>query len=98
MVRHVVLLTFVDGTSDEEIAAIADALRELPSKIPSLRSYVVGTDLGLAEDNADLVVVADVDDVDGFHAYRDHPEHQRVLQEMIRPILASRVAAQHELP
>ncbi len=96
MVRHVVLLTFVDGTSAEEVESIAAALRELPSQIPELRSYVVGRDLGLAEDNADLVVVADTDDVEGYVAYRDHPEHQRIIAERIRPVLAARTAAQHE--
>jgi hypothetical protein len=98
MVRHVVLLTFVEGTTADTVEAIATALRELPEQIPELRSYVVGVDLDLADDNADLVVVADVDDVDGYLAYRDHPEHQRVIAEMIRPILASRTAAQHEHP
>lgn len=97
MVRHVVLLTFVDGTPAEEIESIAEALRRLPAQIPELRSYVVGVDLDLADDNADLVVVADVDDVDGYVAYRDHPEHQRIIAERIRPILARRAAAQHEL-
>ena len=95
MVRHVVLLTFVDGTPAEEVESIAASLRELPDHIPELRAYVVGTDLGLADDNADLVVVADTDDVDGYLAYRDHPLHQQVIAERIRPILASRTAAQH---
>jgi hypothetical protein len=95
MVRHVVLLTFIDGTPAEEVEAIAAALRELPAQIPELRSYVVGVDLDLAADNADLVVVADVDDVDGYVAYRDHPEHRRIITERIAPILASRTAAQH---
>ena len=66
MVRHVVLLTLVDGTPAEEIESIAAAQRGLPAQIPELRSYVVGVDLDLADDNADLVVVADVDDVHGY--------------------------------
>jgi hypothetical protein len=94
MVRHVVLLTFTDAATDAEIDGIATALRTLPDQIPELRHYVVGVDLGLAEDNADLQVVADTDDVDGYLAYRDHPEHQRIIAEQIRPILASRTAAQ----
>lgn len=96
MLRHVVLLTFQERTPPEEIERIATELRALPAQIPELRSYMVGTDAGLAEDNADLVVVADLDDVEGFVAYRDHPAHQRVITESIRPILVSRTAVQHE--
>lgn len=94
MVRHVVLLTFNDDATTAEIDAIVTALRALPDQIPELRQYVVGVDLGLADDNADLQVTADTDDIDGYFAYRDHPEHQRIVIEQIRPILASRTAAQ----
>ncbi len=94
MVRHVVLLTFDEAATAEEIEAVATALRTLPALIPELRNYVVGVDLGLADDNADVQVVADTDDLDGYFAYRDHPEHQRILIEQIRPILSSRTASQ----
>lgn len=97
VIRHVVLLTFLDGTPTERIDEIADALRSLPAAIPELQRYVVGKDLGLAADNADLVVVADVDDIDGYAAYRDHPAHMHVITALIRPVLAVRTAVQHEL-
>ena len=42
------------------------------------------------------MVVADFDDVDGYLVYRDHPDHQAVIQELIRPILAARAAVQHD--
>lgn len=99
MVRHVALLTFQPNTPRADLDAVADALRTLPGRIPDLRGYSVGVDLGLAGadgGNADLSIVADVDDVAGYEAYRDHPEHQRIIAEMIRPILASRVAVQHQ--
>ena len=44
----------------------------------------------------DFAVVADFDDVAGYVTYRDDPEHQRIIAELIRPHLASRVAAQYE--
>ena len=49
------------------------------------------------EGNYDLVVVADFDDVDGYLVYRDHPDHQAVIAEHIRPILADRAAVQYHL-
>ena len=90
--RHVVLLTFADGTDVDGIAA---ALRQLPAQIPELRSYVVGVDAGIGEGNAQLAVVADFDDEAGYLAYRDHPAHQQVIAERIRPALTARAAVQH---
>ncbi len=97
MFRHVSALTFSADATEEQVDEVVAALLELPSQIPQLRSYVVGRDAGLAEGNADLVIVADCDDVDGYLAYRDHPVHQQVLAERIRPILAARTAIQHDL-
>jgi hypothetical protein len=90
--RHVVLLT-LDDTCD--VDGLVEALRGLPAQVPSLRSYVVGRDLGLAEANATVAVVADCDDEAGWRAYVDHPAHQQVLAERIRPHLVARTALQH---
>ena len=94
MLRHVVLLTWVPGTPPETVEAVVTALRALPARIPEIRAYSVGRDAGVAEGNAHLAVVADFDDVEGWRVYRDDPEHQRVIAELIRPNLADRTAAQ----
>jgi hypothetical protein len=39
-------------------------------------------------------VVADFASIDAYLAYRDHPAHQAVLADRIRPILAARAAVQ----
>lgn len=95
--RHIVTLSFRDGTSTEEVEAIVDALRQLPGKVPELRSYVVGADLGLSDGNAHVAVVADFDDVAGWEAYRDHPAHRAVITQQIVPVLTARSAVQHQL-
>jgi hypothetical protein len=94
--RHVVLLRWTDEATAEQRAAVVDALATLPQLIPELRSYLVGEDVQETEGNYDLAVVADFDDERGYVTYRDHPEHQRILRELIRPILAHRAAVQHE--
>lgn len=96
MFRHVSLLTFTDETTAKDVRAITEALQGLPTRIPALRDYRIGTDAGLADGNAHFAVVADFDDVAGYVAYRDDPEHQRILAELVRPRLASRSAAQYE--
>jgi len=97
-VHHLVLFTWRDGTTADEIAALEQALRALPGAIPQLRSYRFGADLGLSEGNATFAMIAECDDIDGYLAYRDHPEHQRVIAEFIRPIAATRTAIQIESP
>src|SRR5690606_41723733 len=78
-------------------AEIEGALSRLPGLIPALRGYTFGPDLGISEGNSDFAVVADVDDADGFVAYRDHPDHQAALG-LIKPLLAGRPAVQFVLP
>ena len=97
MIRHVSLLTFAEGTTDDQIDAAATALRRLPALIPELVDYRVGPDLGVDQGNATFVVIADFEDATGYTIYRDHAEHRAVAVEHIVPILASRSAAQYTI-
>ncbi len=97
-VRHVSCLTWSERATPAAVEAIRAALEELPALIPELRGYTVGADLGLAAGNGDFAIVADFDDAEGWRRYHDHPAHQAVLTEQIRPILASRVAVQLVVP
>jgi hypothetical protein len=97
VLRHVVLLHLVPDRAAGAVDAIVEALRALPARIPELRSYEVAVDAGLDGSNADIVVLATFDDEAGFVAYRDHPQHRAVIEEHLRPVLASRSALQHHL-
>jgi len=95
--RHVVMVRWKPDVTAAQRGAVVDALRALPATVASIRSYVVGEDAAVNAGNHDLVIVADFDDVDGYLTYRDHAEHQRVIAELILPILADRSAVQHEI-
>jgi hypothetical protein len=92
--HHVVLLRFVDDATDEQRAAVRDGLRALPAAIDAVRSYQVGDDVGETDGNYELAIVAAFDDAAGYATYRDHPQHVRVVRDLIRPILAARAAVQ----
>ncbi len=96
MFRHVVMFRFADDTTDEQKAALRAGLQRLPEVIPEIRAYRFGDDLGLRDDNFDFVVTADFDDVDSFVVYRDHPDHQKAIAELITPIITARAAVQFE--
>lgn len=98
MIRHISLLKFAEGQATQDAKkAVEVALGTLPNIIPQIRAYTFGQDLKLAEGNADFAVVADFDDEDSYRTYADHPEHQKILREMIKPLLASRTAIQYRL-
>jgi hypothetical protein len=96
MIRHVALFRWLDGTTDDQVTAAVEGLRALPGQVPSLRAYVVGTDLGLGEGRWDLAVLAEFDDAEGYQAYVDHPAHRAVADDLIAPIRADRAHVQLE--
>ncbi|MEV8631021.1 Dabb family protein [Streptosporangium sp. NPDC051023] len=94
MFRHVVLFTWAEGATDEQKAVVATELGKLTGIIPEIRSYTLGADAGVNPGNHEFAVVADFDSVDDYLVYRDHPVHQAVIAEHIKPIVATRAAAQ----
>jgi hypothetical protein len=92
--HHTVQFIFPDATPPAVRAAIVDELRALPGRIPEIRRYAAGLDLGLRDGNAHLAVVAEFDDEAAYVTYRDHPAHRRVVAELIDPTGATRRAAQ----
>ncbi|TDD56912.1 Dabb family protein [Nonomuraea terrae] len=97
MIRHIAMFTWTAEATDEQKAAVATALDELPGLIPQIRSFAAAPDAGISQGNYDFAVVADFDSADDFLVYRDDPRHQAVIAERIKPILASRAAAQLSL-
>ena len=94
MIRHVAVFRWLDGTTDDQVAAVTAGLRALPGQIESVRGYTVGSDLDLGKGRWDFGVVAEFDDADGYQAYVDHAAHQAVATDLIAPIRAERAHVQ----
>lgn len=90
------IVTFTWNGADADTAGIAAALRSLAGRLDGVRSYLCGPDAGLAPSAADFAVVGTFDNREYFTAYRDHPEHQRILNDMILPHLGTRTVVQWE--
>jgi hypothetical protein len=95
-VRHAVLFRFVDGVTDEQVAALGEGLAGLPPRIAEIRDYSFGSDLGLASTTWDYAVVADFDSAEDYTTYRDHPDHRTIVTELVEPISVERVAVQFQ--
>ena len=93
-VTHVALFTWKPGTTDEQIQALTDALSALPGLIADIRSYRLGSDAGVVEGNDSFAMVAEFDDLDAYERYAADPRHRQVIEQVLRPILATRHAVQ----
>jgi hypothetical protein len=96
-VRHIVLFTWVEGTSPQQIDAVRAGLTALPGIIRQIVDYRFGDDLGINQGNADFAVVADFASAEDYLAYRDHPQHRQLTAERVAPILERRLAIQMPL-
>jgi hypothetical protein len=94
MLRHVAVFTWKPGTTERSLEAMRAGLAGLPGQIPEIRAYTFGPDAGLAEGNDAFAVVADFDDEEGWRRYATHPAHLEVIEELVRPLAATRHAVQ----
>ena len=96
MIRHVVMFSFREDAPAAAVDAFEAAVRRLPSLIPQIRDFKVGRDIGVNQGNYSMTVNADFGSVEDYLAYRDNPEHQRVIKELGVPITGQRAAVQFE--
>lgn len=94
MLRHLVLFDLADDADPAAVDAAVGALRDLAEEVEAVRELHVGRDAGLADGNADLALLVVVEDAAAWRAYQEHPAHQRVVAEHVRPLVTGRSAAQ----
>jgi hypothetical protein len=94
MLHHVVTFVLKPDAPADQVERIAEAVNALAATLPEVKSMAVGRDLALREGNAGFALAAQFDDVEGFKVYADHPEHIRVIKELIGPFIESRSPAQ----
>lgn len=94
MFTHIVTFKWRDDSV--EAHALAAALNELASRLDGVHRYLCGPDAGVSPNAYDFAVVGSFEDRESFVAYRDHPDHQRILAELILPNVESRTVVQIE--
>ncbi len=95
MLQHVVAITWNDQVPDNYAEVITAVLKDMAAKIPSVRDYHCGPDLGVsAPTNANYLIAATFDDVAGWRAYDEDPLHNEIRAKYFKPYIASRAASQ----
>jgi hypothetical protein len=86
--RHVVLFKFKDSATPDQIKAVEDAFRALPTKIETITGYEWGTNVSPEGKNDGYThcFFVTFKDKAGVDVYLPHPAHKE-FGKMLRPIL-----------
>ncbi len=99
MVKHVLMFQFKDELTKEErktlLSGIKTELEQLPGKIDGLLELQVQTEK-LDTSNVDFLLDSTVVDKDALAFYANHPDHVKVLNELIRPNIKTRMCIDYE--
>lgn len=89
---HIVAFSFAEGS--DAAARAGDALNALAQTVPEVKQFTCGPDAGVSNGNAEFGIVAVFDSEADYAVYRDHPEHQRIIKEILVPNLTQRTCVQ----
>ncbi|MDQ2732728.1 MAG: Dabb family protein [Armatimonadota bacterium] len=89
MIRHVVFFRFNEDAPEEGRKGMADGLGALPGKISQIKGWSQGFNTVPSDRNYDFCLIADFATAEDLKLYGDHPAHQEVVTEWVRPFVAS---------
>jgi hypothetical protein len=87
-VKHVALFKFKEGTSQEQIEKVLEALMDLTESIPGIEDYVAGTNSSPENLNKGFThgFVMTFTDAAARDAYLTHAEHERFKTDALPTI------------
>jgi len=94
MVRHVVIFTWIDGVSGEQVERFRQAADHMASQLRDLTVIQHGPDLHFRDGNGDYALVATFSDRQAWHTYQAHPVHKAFVRDFVTPIQAARCTIQ----
>lgn len=97
MVVHVVLFKWKEDVTSDAIAAAVKALQALKDQIPGILEITCGRNFSERSQGFQQGLVVKFVDQAALEAYLPHPEHQAVVQNLIKPILADILALDYEV-
>jgi hypothetical protein len=100
MIRHIVLFKMTgddEAARAEGVAELAAALEPLAEVIPGVRSLRVVADGSGIDFHWHAALVSEHDSWDALAAYQAHPEHVRVLQNVIPRVSRDKAVVDYEL-
>ncbi|MCI0533789.1 MAG: Dabb family protein [Verrucomicrobiales bacterium] len=92
-VKHIALVKFKEGTSEQQIEKMFDEILDITETIPGIEDYVSGTNMSPENLNQGYThgLIMTFTDAAARDAYLTHPEHGRVKALILPQVDASLV-------
>jgi hypothetical protein len=92
------MFRWAERVDTEHVQRVCDAYDELAVRVTGLRHHAHGSDVGVSEGTFDFHVVADFDSVADWRAYRHHPAHVLLVEELISGFVVEQATGQFQTP
>lgn len=85
MIRHIVLIKFQSGVSEETIAALFQELREIETQVAGILDITSGRSESPEKIERGYMhgFVVDFQDWDALQSYQDHPDHKALGAKLV---------------
>jgi hypothetical protein len=97
MVEHILLMRWTEQASQEAIESVLSELRGLKTKIGGIADLSCGANFSERAKGYTHGLVIRFTDRAALEAYFPHPEHRRVVQNVIGPIRADTLILDYEI-
>lgn len=97
MIEHIVLFKWKSDTSADAIAIVIESLKGLQDKIPGILDLSCGENFCDRSKGFTHGLVVRFSDKAALEAYGPHPDHQEIVQNLIKPILEDILALDYQI-
>ena len=94
-ITHMVMVWLKQPGNEQQRSAFIKAseqLNDLPGIVNRHVGVVVSSDRGIVDDTFDVAVSVTMESQQALKAYLNHPKHQKILNEKIKPLINRTVA------
>lgn len=97
MIYHTVLFKWKEGTGKEQINKALRELNALKPKVPSILEIQAGENFSERSGGFSHVLTSKFLTIEALDQYQVHPEHQKIVVDLIKPILDQLVVGDFEV-
>lgn len=96
MIYHNVLFKFQEGASAAHIQAISEALEALPAAIPQIKLIKMRENFSNRSQGYTHMLASIFESKADLEIYAKHPAHVAIVEQQIKPIVASTIVGDIE--